>query len=342
MKRSGVAQTGRSSLPAAQVVVIACGVMAGVLGGGHWAHAEPAIGQFELKDLEAEPGEVEFQSQNAWSFGQPRRRVGEEAPGEFVYDENSVTRQRHALEIEMSVTHFLRMRVGIEFEKERFDEPAGPGLANSFDDLKLTEVAVEGVVILKPVPESGGFGFGLLSEFEHPTQPGELNSILVGPIFGAKTGSLSALLNVMFIKHFGSGEITDEGRERDDKWDLGYAAQLKYDFNKTWALALEAYGTFDRIGNSGRPDEGAILFGDHDQHRAGPIVYYEWRAGGDRGGPSAAGSKVASLDDDDRAGGGTDGDDDEGVLMRVGTGLLFGLNNNTPDTTLKLSFEAEF
>jgi len=37
-------------------------------------HAEPAIGQFELKDLEAEPGEIEFQSQNAWSFGQPRRR----------------------------------------------------------------------------------------------------------------------------------------------------------------------------------------------------------------------------------------------------------------------------
>jgi hypothetical protein len=29
-------------------------------------------------------------------------------------------------------------------------------------------------------------------------------------------------------------------------------------------------------------------------------------------------------------------------LMRLGTGLLFGLNDNTPNTTLKLSFEMEF
>ena len=306
------------------------------------AQAEPAIGQFEVKDLEADPGEIEFQSQNAWSFGQPRRRIAEEAPGEFIYDGNSVTRQRHALEIEMSLTHFLRMRVGIEYEKERFDEPASPGLANAFDDLKLTEVAVEGVVILKPVPQSGGVGFGLLSEFEHPTEQGELNSILVGPIFGAKTGPVSALLNVLFIKYFGSGEITDEGLERDDKWDIGYAAQLKYNFNATWALALEAYGTFDRIGNSGQRNQGAILFGDHDQHRAGPIVYYEWRVKLEGNGPKAQGSQIAEIDADNKADGGKPDDDEQGVLMRLGTGLLFGLNDNTPDTTLKLSFEMEF
>lgn len=311
-----------------------------LLAGSPATRAEPAIGQFELKGLEAEPGEVEFQSQNAWSFGQPRRRIGQDEDG-VVYDDNSVTRQRHALEIEMSLTHFLRMRVGIEYEKERFDEPALPALANSFDDLKLTEVAVEGVVILKPVPKEGGLGFGLLTEFEHPTEPGELNSILIGPIFGAQIDRWSALLNVMFIKHFGSGEMSEDGRERDDKWDIGYAAQVKYDFNPSWALALEAYGTFDRIGNSGGPDEGAQLFGDHDQHRAGPIVYREWRVGGGRDGPKSQGAKVAGLDDDAGAKG-KDDDDEEGVLMRVGTGVLFGLNDNTPDATLKLSFEAEF
>ncbi len=314
--------------------------------------AEPAIGQFELKDLENEVGEVELQSQNAYSVGQPRRRFQETGPGAFTYDENSVTRQRHALEVEMTMTSFFRMRVGVEFEKERFEEPASPAQADGFAALELTEVALEGVAILKPIPRDGGVGFGLLSEFEHPLAAGELNSISVGPILGARAGEWSALLNVMFIRHFGSGEKAEEGPERDDKWDIGYAAQIKYDWTPSWALALEAYGTFDRIGNSGQRNEAAVLFGDHDQHRAGPVVYREWRVGaGDR---DAAGSspkskksklvKAASLDGDDDAKGASkpDKDDDEGALVRLGTGVLFGLNGNTPDTTLKLSFEVEF
>ncbi|MCB1505620.1 MAG: hypothetical protein KDJ47_11650 [Hyphomicrobiaceae bacterium] len=318
------------------------------LAGAHasLAASEPAIGQFELKGLEAEAGNAEFQSQNAWSFGQPRRRF-EGVSGDTVYDDNSVTRQRHALEIEASLTNFFRMRVGIEYEKERVDDPVSPALADSFDSLQLQEVALEGVVILKPIPDEGGLGFGLLSEFEHPLGAGELNSILFGPIIGARQGAWSALLNVMFIKHFGAGERTDDGLERDDKWDIGYATQIKYDFNPAWALALEGYGTFDRIGNSGRPDEAAILFGDHDQHRAGPVIYHEWRVGGDAratlvGNGSRSIVKAAAVDDDGDGKGRAGDDDDEGVLLRLGTGLLFGLNENTPQTTLKLSLEAEF
>ncbi len=337
-EKIGGARVARSARIAHATLIVGAAVL---VTGANGVRAEPAIGQFEVKGLEAEPGGIELQSQNAWSFGQPKRRFAEEQPGQFVYDENSVTRQRHALEVEMSLTHFLRMRVGVEFEKERFDDPAAPGLANAFDDLKLTEVAVEGVVILKPLPEAGGVGFGMLAEFEHPTSGNGLNSILLGPILGAKSGRLSALLNVFFIKHFGSGEITDEGLARDDKWDFGYAAQLKYDFNSDWALALEGYGTIDRIGNSGRPTEGTILFGDHDQHRIGPVVYYEWRPdGGGKGPGRSRNSKVADVDD--VKSGGDEKDDDDGVLMRVGTGVLFGLNDNTPHTTLKLTLEMEY
>lgn len=315
------------------------------------AHGGPAVGQFEMKDLEAEVGEIEFQSQNAWSFGQPRRRFAEEDPGEVVYDGNEVTRQRHALEIEMTPNRFMRLRVGIEYEKERLDEPASPALADAFDSLKLTEVAVEGVVIVRPIPEDGGVGFGLLSEFEHPLQTGEMNSILFGPILGARYGDWSALINVMFIRHFGSGEVTEDGVERDHKWDIGYAAQLKYDLDRTWALALEAYGTFDRIGNSGQRDEAALLFGDHNQHRAGPVVYREWRVGGESAREKATGrrgiGKAAGLDDDDARGtsrkvAGQDDDREEGVLVRLGTGVLAGLNGNTPAATLKMSLEVEW
>ena len=34
--------------------------------------------------------------------------------------------------------------------------------------------------------------------------------------------------------------------------------------------------------------------------------------------------------------------DDKGKSRRIGTGVLFGLNENTPDKTLKPGFEIEF
>lgn len=317
--------TLRASLSA--VLILAPGV----------ALSEPSIGQFELKDLEAEPGEVEFQSQNAYAIGQPRRKFAEEAPGEFAYDENSVTRQRHALEIEMSMTSWLRTRVGIEYEKERFDDPPSPAAADAYAPLELTEVALEGVVILRPVSDNG-LGFGLLAEFEHPLAKGEMNKIIVGPIIGARSGPWEALLNLMLVHHFGAGERDDDGVERDDKWDFAYAAQVKYEIDTTWSLALEAYGTFDRLGKTGEPGESAVLFGDHDQHRAGPIVYYERKVGGggkgdDKDDDKPRASGVRAVESTDR-----DGD----VTVRLGTGVLLGLNDNTPDATLKASLEVEF
>ncbi|MGD9785609.1 MAG: hypothetical protein AB7E80_07895 [Hyphomicrobiaceae bacterium] len=314
-------------------MLAAAGVIASVGGAAGPAAAEPAIGQFELKGLEAEPGRVEFQSQNAFVMGNPRRRFAPDAPGEFVYDENEVQRLRHALEIEMSLTRFWRMRVGIEFEKERLDDPPAPALANAFDDLKLTEVALESVIILKPVSENG-IGFGLLTEFEHPFGSAGLNSIVFGPIIGARSGAWTALLNLTLVHFFGAGEITPDGLEKDNKWDLAYAAQLKHDFSESWALALEAYGTFDRLGSTGRPGEGALAFGDHDQHRAGPVLYYAWRSA------AAGGGEVRGLDGDD--GKATGDGDDGGVEVTLGTGLLFGFNDNTPAATLKLSLEVEF
>lgn len=297
--------------------------------------AEPAIGQFELKGLEAEPGGVEFQSQNAWSFGNPRRRVGTDGAGDPVFDANAVARQRHALEIELSLARWLRTRVGVEYEKERLDDPPSPAFANAYGALELTEVAVEGVVILKPVPE-GGVGFGMLTEFEHSLEPGAMNKIIFGPIIGATSGPWSTLLNVLFIHHFGAGEVTDDGIERDDKWDLGYAMQVKYTFDSRWALALEGYGTFDRLGDTGERSEGAATFGDHDQHRAGPLLYYTWHQGGDDQMQLGRVSESAGGEKSGEAG------DDKDVTVTLGTGVLFGLNDNTPAATIKASLEIEF
>src|SRR5262245_32217579 len=99
------------------------------------ASAEPAIGQFELKTLECAPGLLEFQSQNAWSSGQPSRQFEDDGTG-IVYDENSIERQRHALELEFGFTTRVKMRVGIEFEKERIEDPPSIEQANDFEDLE--------------------------------------------------------------------------------------------------------------------------------------------------------------------------------------------------------------
>lgn len=289
------------------------------------AHAGPAIGQFEMKDLEVEVGAIEFQSQNAHAFGQPNRKIFDD-DGELEFDDNEYTRQRHALEIEVGVTSFLRSRVGIEFEKERFDDPATAALANSFDDLILTEVAFE-VVAVAFAPKQYQPGLGFLTEVEFPVQGGdESKSVIFGPIVQYDFGKWQALADLYAVYHFGGGE--DDG-----KFDFQYALRLLYQHTENWGYAVEAYGTVDRLGSSGTLSEEALLFGDHDQHRLGPIVYYTIDTGSS---PRGALGLPAREDADNDDGG------EEGASLNVGIGWFFGLNDNTPDHTLKWSVEYEF
>jgi hypothetical protein len=100
------------------------------------------------------------------------------------------------------------------------------------------------------------------------------------------------------------------GDESGEKWDFAYAAQVAYSFSQSWSLALEGYGTIERVAQSGRRSESAQLFGDFDQHRAGPVVYCD----------------ITSAD----------------MGVTIGVGVLAGLNASTPDQTLKLSVEVDF
>jgi hypothetical protein len=273
-----------------------------VLGPGA-ALAQPFINQFELKTLESEPGGFEFQSQNAWSWGHPARRIeGDDANG-FVVDENSITRERYALEVEAGFTHVLKGRIGIEFERERLDSPATIAQANDFDELTLSEVGAELIAILVPRDEDGT-GLGLVAEIEGPLDQEEPNTLTLGAIVEFRAGRWFVAGVPMLVRAFG-GETEDDAQV-DDKWDFAYALQLKYEFSASWSLALEGYGTVERIGNTGHPSEAAALFGNVQQHRAGPVLYYSY-------------SSVA-----------------------VGVGWLEGLNDTTSDHTLKLSIEVQF
>ncbi|MGQ0457087.1 MAG: hypothetical protein ACT4OU_08495 [Hyphomicrobium sp.] len=299
--------------------------------GAGGALSGPAINQFEVKDLQSAPGELEFQSQNAFSTGQPRRRFVQDPVGEFTYDDNTVIRQREALEIQLGITNYFRVRLGVEYEQERLDEPGLFADRNAFGGLQFDEVAIEGVfVFVKPKPD--GVGLGLLVEYGAPVKGGseEQSEVYIGPIIEAHSGPWSLIANLAFVKHMGGdAEPGDLDYVRDDKWDFSYFLQGQHEFSKSWALAIEAYGTIDRIGDSGNRTEEAELFGDMNQHRAGPVLYYTFSP--HRGGQlSAASSNL------------TDDDDEKEVEVSIGAGALFGLNEHTPDTTYKLSVEVEY
>jgi hypothetical protein len=297
--------------------------MMGAVGGAAGpAAADPAIGQFELKNLESAPGYLEFQSQNAWTFGHPRRESAV-VDGEQIYDDNAIIKQREALEMEMGFTRYLKMRVGIEFEEERIDDPETPSEADSFAPLQLDEIGAELITVF--IPRDGdGFGFGSVVEFERPLEAGEQMSLIMGPIFEFASGPWFVAAIPMLVHDFG-GDPDDDGI-RDEKWDFAYAAQVAYAFSETWTLAIEAYGTVERLGSTGTRGEAALAFGDHDQHRIGPILYYSYDVG-------------RSLRPDPRR-------DSDGEIetseVSVGLGLLAGLNEDTPDATLKFSVEVDF
>jgi hypothetical protein len=298
--------------------------------------AGPAINQFETKDLESNPGDLQFQSQNAIAFGEPKRQVKATGPGRFAYDDNTIASQRYALEMQMGITSWFRTRLGVEFEKDRLEDPASPGRANAFEDLHLTGVALEGVFVAVPVKKEG-VGLGLLTEYDH-TLRGGANQLYIGPIVQAVSGSWTAIANLLFVQHFGA---PDRARLQppDKKQDFAYAAQVLYEVSPKWSVALEGYGTVDRIGGSGpRPAEQS-LFGQIDQHRLGPVVYYRFDPSGER--PQAqgkrAGVKALAKDDDDKVGEG-----EKETSVSIGVGLLFGLNATTPNETLKLSLEYNF
>ena len=270
------------------------------------ALAGPAINQFEVKDLDVEVGQWEFQSQNAYSWDQPDRDSIEESPGEFEFDENTVVRQRYALELELGISPRFRSRFGIELEQERVDDPQSFTRRNNFDSLVLEELALEGVWVLLPADENS-IGLGLLAEYQYTLESSEADSLVLGPIIEFTGKRWSLLLNPAFVQFF-------NGEEDDDKLDFTYAIQLAHAFSEQWILAVEAYGTIDRLGSTGKPNEEAELFGDHDQHRLGPIAYYQHRIG--RG-------------------------EDQSELS-LGIGFFAGLNSNTPNNTFKLSIEYEF
>ena len=273
------------------------------------ASAGPFIEEFELKTLTTEPGAIELQSQNAWAWDQPSRRTAVNEDGEFIADENSVFRERYALEVEVGLAERLKMRVGIEGENERVDDPTSAANADDFAGLEVNEIGAEVIAVLLERPAEG-FGLGLVAEIEGPFDQEEPNHLTLGTILEYQVGAWLFAAVPMAVRAFG-GE-TEPGEPRDEKWDFAYAVQLQRTLNQQWTIALEGYGTVERIGSSGHRSEASEMFGDAEQHRLGPVAYFSHEWG------------------------------DDPMELTIGIGLLEGLSSETADHTLKLSIDLDF
>jgi hypothetical protein len=287
-----------------------------------------AYAQFEVKEVTVEKGEVEFEYNADYHTGNPSRKFALDS-GEIIADENDVLRQRHAIELGFGFTDRLKVSVGTEFEEERFDDVDNVSLVNAFGSLKASSIEAEGTYVLLPM-DGNSFGLAAYTGIEHALESGEGNIARVGALMSLRQGSLSASANFIFAKNF-SGSDPEENS--DDRWDFEYATQIAYEMSGRLTLAVEAFGTVKRIGSSGSPGDGALAFGDQDQHRIGPVVYYTLT----REAHQRSAMKLGKDDDDGKE---DEGDDEGGVTL--GAGVLFGLNNDTADATLKWSLAAEF
>lgn len=283
----------------------------------------PGVNQFEVKELDLEAGSVEIGVQSDHIPDFPRRKSVEGEDGERAFDENALWRHRQAYDLDFGLTKYVGVGIGMEFEQEPRDDPGSFAEAGQLEDFKFTEVSLEALVVLVPVKENG-VGLGVYVDFQNPVAD-EPRTLYAGPIVNASYGVWSAKANVAFVKFM-------RGAEPDEKWDLAYYSQVKYDVSETWGLAAEAYGTFDRLGGSGEPSESERLIGDQNQHRIGPVVYYTGKTGPLPKPANAANNNGASPEDDDG----------EGATYVMSAGVLLGLNENTPDTTIKWGVEVEF
>jgi Putative MetA-pathway of phenol degradation len=140
-----------------------------------------------------------------------------------------------------------------------------------------------------------GLAFRTLYEFSLPDDSPD--EILFGPLARLVTGHDSATINTFFVGQVGD-QVEIDGLELKVNW------QLKRELNEKWSLGLEGFSEIEDLAHAGSFEE--------QQHRLGPIAYYEFAHAEGRPEWKAAG------------------------------GVLFGLSDAVSDVTYKFDLEVEF
>jgi hypothetical protein len=136
------------------------------------------------------------------------------------------------------------------------------GLKGAFDrevggPFELTTVGIEQQFVLKPLSE--GFGLGWYTTIDFSTISGSPHATAFGPILQLGTEKTSLSFNPFFVRTFGPNH--EEGVA------FPYAWQAKHEIREGLAFGIEGYGVVPNIANSPSVD--------FQEHRIGPVVYFE-------------------------------------------------------------------
>jgi len=156
-------------------------------------------------------------------------------------------RVRHSWEFEYTygVTSWLSLSPLIDFDKADGDE------------FRATVAGVESVLF--PVEVGKTLTLAWFTELEGALNLDETNSVTFGPIVQFGHDKASLILNPYLEKTF--------GRNREEGIDFTYQWQAKASMGERLALGIEGYGVVPDIGHS----PGI----DFQEHRIGPVIYYE-------------------------------------------------------------------
>jgi hypothetical protein len=142
-----------------------------------------------------------------------------------------------------------------------------------------------------------GMGFAFRTLYEFALSDDSPDEILFGPLARLVRGNNSATINTFFVGQVGD-HVEVDGLELKVNW------QLKRELNERWGLGVEGFSEIEDLAHAGSFDE--------QQHRLGPVAYYEFPQ--------------------------TEGRPD----WKAAGGVLFGLSDATSDFTYKFDLEVEF
>jgi hypothetical protein len=193
-------------------------------------------------------------------------------------------RQTHEVEGKYGLTE--RFEVILEGV---FEQPIG-------EDFKAEEIELGGQYEL--IERHGdGFGLAFRTLYEFALEDHSPDEILFGPLAKFVRGRDSATINTFFVGQVGEhAEI--------DSLELKVNWRLKREFNDRWGFGAEGYSEIEDLSHAGSFDE--------QEHRLGPVAYYEF--------PHAQGKPE----------------------WKAAGGVLFGVSEAVSDLTYKFDFSVEF
>lgn len=154
----------------------------------------------------------------------------------------------------------------------------------------------------------GGWGLGWYSSVDVSMQDGNPDTVTSGPILQFGNDKTSLTLNPFFVSNFWPDSKSA---------DFAYGWQLKHEVREGFGVGIEGYGYIPNVWHSHDSDT--------QEHRIGPVIYYERAL---KSMPFGAGFAKSGLKDG-AAGGGDE------PKWQMEAGVFFGLTNATQDIAVK-------